>query len=312
MAGQVDMLFFTLLTLSTAIAVVIAGFIIYFAIKYRRTAENQVATQLEGSTRLEITWTVIPLLLSLGVFVWAARLYFNMAVPPAGSMDVYVVGKQWMWELQHDNGMREINTLHVPVGQPVRLTMTSQDVIHSFYVPAFRIKQDLVPGRYTTTWFQATQTGTYHLFCAEYCGTFHSGMVGQVIVMSPQDYQTWLKQGNATDPVGAGAQLFAQYGCSGCHHPDNNGRGPSLAGVFGKPVRLQDGTGVIADENYIHNSILNPTAQIVAGYQPLMPSYQGQLNEDQIMSLLVYIKSLANGATTVSGMETVPAPLPTP
>lgn len=312
MANRVDMLFFTLLTLSTAIAVVIAGMIVYFCIKYRRRPDNRLATQIANSTRLEIAWTVIPLLAALGIFGWGARLYFDLAVPPQNALDIYVVGKQWMWEIQHPEGVREINSLHIPVGQAVRLTMTSQDVIHSFYVPAFRIKQDLLPQRYTTTWFQATEPGTYHLFCAEYCGTFHSGMIGEVVAMSPQDYQAWLKQGDTQDPVAAGARLFTQYGCIGCHRADGNGRGPSLVGVFGHPVRLQDGTGIVADENYIHTSILNPTAQIVAGYAPIMPSFEGQLDENQLMLLLIYLKSLSNGSSAAPTNAPAPAPSATP
>lgn len=308
MASQVDLLFFTLLASSSATAVVILGLIVYFGVKYRRRPDNQIAEQLQGSTRLEVAWTVIPLILALGIFVWGARLYFNLAVPPADALDVYVVAKQWMWQIQHAEGAREINSLHVPVGQPVRLTMTSQDVIHSFYVPAFRVKQDVLPRRYTTMWFQATEPGTYHLFCAEYCGTMHSGMIGEVVVMSQQDYQDWLGQGVPQDPVAAGARLFTQYGCIGCHHADNSGPAPSLVGVFGHPVHLQDGTTVIADENYIHTSIVNPTAQIVAGYQPIMPSFEKILTPDQLMSLLIYIKSLANGA---GAAPTAPASTPT-
>lgn len=306
-AGQVDLLFFFLVTVSTAITVVIAGLIVYFCVKYRRRKENEIATQIPGSTRLEIAWTVTPLVLALGVFVWGARLYFNLESPPTNADDVYVVAKQWMWETQHTQGQREINALHVSVGQTVRLTMTSQDVIHSFYVPAFRIKQDVLPGRYTTIWFQATEPGTYHLFCAEYCGTGHSEMVGEVVAMSPQDYAEWQSTGSNANPEAAGAQLFTQYGCIGCHKADGSGRGPSLQGVFGHPVRLENGQTIVADENYIRNSILNPTSQVVAGYQPIMPSFQGQLNEDQLMLLLIYLKAL--GGTTSSA---APAPSVTP
>jgi cytochrome c oxidase subunit 2 len=308
-AGPVDLLFFTLLAASTAIAVVIAGLIIYFCIKYRRRPDNLVAEQIEGSGRLEIAWAVVPLVLALGIFGWAAKLYFDLADPPRNALDIYVVGKQWMWEFQHADGAREVNVLHVPVGQPVRLTLTSQDVIHSFFVPAFRIKQDLLPRRYTTAWFTATQPGSFHLFCAEYCGTGHSEMVTAVIAMSPQAYQTWLRQGDAQDPLAAGADLFTRYGCSACHHPDNSGRGPSLAGVFGRPVLLQNGATVIADENYIRQSILDPASQVVLHYEPIMPSFAGQLSEDQLALLLIYLKSLSNGA---SGTTPLLAPTTTP
>src|SRR5581483_2936370 len=308
MASQVDLLFFTLLASSSAIAVVIAGLIVYFGIKYRRRPDNLIADQTEGSTRLEIAWTVVPLILALGIFGWGAKVYFEIEAAPSNALDVYVVGKQWMWQFQHMEGAREINSLHVPVGQAVRLTMTSQDVIHSFYVPAFRVKQDVLPDRYTTAWFQATQPGSYHLFCAEYCGTNHSGMLAQVIVMSPQDYQTWLKQGDVQDPIAAGARTFTQFGCSGCHHTDNSGRGPTLVGVFGHPVQLANDTSVIADENYVRESIMNPNTKIVAGYAPIMPSYQGQLNEDQLIQLLIYIKSLSNGAGTTPAPTGSPTP----
>lgn len=286
------MLFFTLLAMSVAVVVVIAGLIVYFGYKYRRRPDNLIAEQYQGSMRLEIAWSVIPLLVALGIFGWGAKLYFEMASPPAQARDVYVVAKQWMWEFQHQDGMREINALHVPVGEPVRLTMVSQDVIHSFFVPAFRAKQDVLPQRYTTFWFQATKPGTYHLFCAEYCGTMHSGMVGDVVVMAPQDFQTWSSQSGAQTPTEAGEHLFTQFGCIGCHKPDNSGRGPSLVGVFGRTVTFADGTTTVADENYIRESILNPNAQVVKGYEPIMPSFQGQLNEDQLMHLLAYIKTL--------------------
>lgn len=301
-AGQVDTLALFLLALSAFFAALVFGLIIYFSWKYRRTARNQVAEQAEGSLRLEVAWTVIPLVLALFTFGWAARLYMDASVPPANAIDIYVVGKQWMWEIQHASGRREINTLHVPVGQPVRLTMTSQDVIHSFSIPAFRIKHDVNPGRYTTTWFQVTQPGTYRLFCTEYCGTGHSTMLATVTAMPLAEYQQWLEGGSGADaPAAVGAALFTRYGCAGCHRADQTGRGPSLVGVFGKPVPLEGGGTVTADENYIRESILDPTAKIVAGYPPIMPSFKGQLDENQLMDLLAYIKGLAANAPTNGG-----------
>ncbi len=291
--GAVDTLALWLLALSTLFAVVVFGLIVYFCFKYRRNGRNQIAEQVEGSTRLEIAWTVVPLLLALGTFGWATSLYFHEAVPPANALDVYVVGKQWMWEIQHATGKREINTLHVPVGQPVRLTMTSQDVIHSFGIPPLRLKWDVTPGRYTTAWFQADRPGTYHIFCMEYCGTGHSIMLASLTAMGPAEFQQWLGGTVGADrPEAIGAALFTRYGCTGCHQPDASGRGPSLVGVFGHPVELQDGSTVVADENYIHESILNPGAKIVRGYEPIMPSYQGQISESELMNLLIYIKSL--------------------
>lgn len=308
MASAVDLLFFTLVAMSSAVVIVIGGLIVYFAVKYRQTPGNQIADQLAGSTRLEIAWTVIPLLVALGIFGWGARLYFDIVQPPAQANDVYVVAKQWMWELQHAEGKREINTLHVPLGEPIRLTMVSQDVIHSFYVPAFRIKQDILPERYTSTWFQATAPGTYRLFCAEYCGTLHSGMLGEVVVMEPDAYRSWLGVDAGQAPAAVGEHLFVQFGCSGCHKPDNSGPGPSLVGVFGSTVTFQDGTTALADENYVRESILNPSAQIVKGYEAIMPSFQGQLSEEQLLALLAYIKSLGSGG---AGATPTGAPTPT-
>ncbi len=265
---------------------------------------------------LETTWIVIPFLLSMGVFGWGARLYFDIYTVPKDGMDIYVLGRQWMWEFKYPTGQRELNVLHVPVGRNVRLTLISEDVIHSFYVPAFRIKRDVLPGRYTTAWFQATKAGTYHLFCAEYCGTEHSGMIGSVVVLDPKDYQTWLDQNrmNAASVIAentsssvqapitttvtmaqAGAQIFQHLGCYVCHRPDGKGAGPSLVGVYGSQVKLANGQSVLADTNYIRDSIITPNAQIVAGYPPIMPTYAEQISEDELLKLVEHIKSLGSG-----------------
>jgi cytochrome c oxidase subunit 2 len=245
---------------------------------------------------LEIVWTVIPLALTMVMFVWSSSLYFTLARPPSDSIEMYAVGKQWMWKFQHPEGQREINELHVPVGQDVRLTMSSEDVIHSFFVPAFRVKQDVVPGRYTQTWFRATRVGSYHLFCAEYCGTQHSGMIGRVVVMKPDDYQAWLAgEGGAVSGqtlAQAGEKLFTERACASCHLESGQGPGPSLVDLAGSTVHLKDGGTVVADDTYLRESILNPAAKIVAGYQPVMPTFQGQLGEEQLVQLLAYIKSL--------------------
>jgi cytochrome c oxidase subunit 2 len=207
-----------------------------------------------------------------------------------------------MWKLQHQEGQREINELHIPVGRDVKMIMTSQDVIHSFYVPAFRIKQDVLPGRYTTAWFHATKPGTYHLFCAEYCGTQHSGMIGQVVVMEPAQYQAWLTGGGVTGSLAdSGQAIFQQLGCSTCHRSDTQGRGPNLIGVFGKPVQLEDGRSVLADENYVRESILSPTAKVVAGFKPIMPTFQGIVSEEQLTALVAYVKSLSQPAAGAAG-----------
>ncbi len=295
-ARGVDYLFYFLTGVSGFFAALIFVLIFIFAIKYRRRPSNQRATQIEGSLPLEILWTAIPFAFMMVFFFWAASLYFEHARPPAGAMDIYVVGKQWMWKLQHPEGRREIDELHVPVGRPIRLVMTSEDVIHSFYIPAFRIKQDVLPGRYTTEWFQATKPGKYHLFCAQYCGTNHAEMGGWVYAMEPTDYENWLSGGTTAESMpAAGDKLFQQYGCSTCHRPDQTGRCPSLEGLFGQPVRLQGGATVIADEAYIRESILNPGAKIVLGYQNIMPTFQGQISEEGLLQIIAYVKSLKKG-----------------
>jgi cytochrome c oxidase subunit 2 len=230
------------------------------------------------------------------MFGWGVHLYMTNARPPADTLDITVVGRQWMWKFQHPQGPREINQLHIPVGRPVKLTMASEDVIHSVYVPAFRVKMDVVPGRYTSMWFEATTTGTYHLFCAEYCGTSHAGMIGQVVVMTPADYEAWLSGGaTAESPVASGERLFQQLGCQSCHRADAAGRGPALAGLFGQTQRLQSGESVIVDEAYVRESILLPNARIAAGYTPVMPTYQGQISEEGLLQLIAYLRSLGAG-----------------
>ncbi len=291
-AGSVDALYIFLVMLAGFMTLAIFGMVLLFAIKFRRR-RGVSAEQIEGSTRLELTWTITPLFIFLFIFVWGAWIYYQDRTPPQGAATVYVVAKQWMWKLQHEEGAREINQLHVPVGRDVKMVMTSQDVIHSFFVPAFRIKQDVLPGRYTTAWFRATKPGTYHLFCAEYCGTQHSGMVGDVIVMEPAAYQAWLSGGGTTGSMAAsGEQLFTQLGCSTCHRSDSQGRGPNLAGLSGSKVELEDGTTVTADESYIRESILVPTAKVTRGFKPVMPVFQGLVSEDQLNALVAYVKSL--------------------
>jgi len=300
-AGSVDALFIFLLALAGFMSIAIFIMILVFAFKYRRRAGHR-AEQIEGSVPLEITWSVVPLFIFLTIFVWGAVIYFRERTPPRGAEEVYVVAKQWMWKLEHEQGQREINELHIPVGRDVKLIMTSQDVIHSFYVPAFRIKQDVLPGRYTTAWFHATRPGTYHLFCAEYCGTAHSGMIGQVVVMEPAQYSGWLSGGITSGSLAAsGETMFQQLGCPTCHRFDVQGRGPNLRGIFGKPVQLEDGRSVIADENYIRESILSPSAKVVSGFKPIMPTFQGLVNEEQLTALVAYIKSLTSPPSGAAG-----------
>ena len=290
-AGNVDALFIFLIIVSGMMTLLVFGAVFYFAARYRHR-KGQLAEQVEGSTPLEIIWTVIPLGVFMVIFAWGAVVYFQSRTPPRDSTEVYVVAKQWMWKLEHAEGQREINELHVPVGRDVKLIMTSQDVIHSFFVPAFRMKQDVLPGRYTVAWFRATKPGTYHLFCAEYCGTQHSGMIGSIVVMEPAQYEAWMS-GTSNGPLSAaGEKVFAELGCATCHRNDIQGRGPSLQGVFGKPVQLEDGRIITADENYIRESILDPGAKIVKGFKPVMPTFQGLVSEEQINALVAYVKSL--------------------
>jgi cytochrome c oxidase subunit 2 len=292
-AGRVDALYFFLLALSAFFSLLIAGLIVFFAVRFHRRRPDAVGAQIEGGTVLEITWTVVPLLISMVIFVWGASVYFAMARPPDETLNIYVVGKQWMWKFQHLDGQREINELHVPVGRPIKLITTSEDVIHDFFVPAFRTKADVIPGRYVNIWFQPTKPGRYRLFCAEYCGTRHSGMIGEVVVMEPSEYQTWLSGGAPEGSLAStGAKLFADLACNTCHRPDAQGRGPVLEGLFGKTVRLQSGETVTVDEAYVRESILIPAAKITAGFQPIMPTFQGLVTEEQLLALIEYVKSL--------------------
>ena len=298
LAPQTDALLFFLLAVTTFFVVLIAGTIIVFMIRYRRRDPDEIPESgAHGSLALEIAWTVPPLVIVMIIFFWGASLFATIQRPPDDAINIDVVGKQWMWKLQHMEGRREINELHIPVGKPVKLTMTSEDVIHSFFVPAFRTKQDAVPGRYTTTWFEATKPGAYHLFCAEYCGTIHSGMIGYVIAMEPAEFQAWLQSGQAgglppVSPAAAGEALFQAQGCVSCHAAGTGQRGPQLAGLFGTTVHFEDGGTSVADENYLRESILEPQAHLVQGYQAIMPTYQGLLSEENVMQLIAYLKTL--------------------
>jgi len=293
MAPRVDALFYFLVGVSIFFASLIALLIIAFVVKYRRRSDSEQPQAIPGNLRLEMLWTLIPLGLTMVMFVWGAKLFFVIYHPPINSLEITVVAKQWMWKVQHPEGRLEIDELHIPAGRPIKLTMTSQDVIHDFFVPAFRVKRDVLPGRYTTVWFEATKAGEFHLFCSQYCGTQHSGMVGRIVVMEPARYQAWLS-GNATgvSMASAGEGLFKSMGCVTCHLSNDTGRGPSLVGLFGKTVQLAGGTAVTADENYIRESILNPQAKLVVGYPPIMPTFKGLISEDGILQMIAYIKSL--------------------
>ena len=291
-APYMDELYLFLLAL-TVVGVLLVGAIVFtFSIRYRKSV-HPVATQIEGSTLLEATWTIIPLGLFLLVFVWGALLYFRIYNPPVNSMNIYIVGKQWMWKAEHPGGQHEINALHVPTGQPIQLTMISQDVFHSFSIPDFRIKREVIPGRYSTVWFEATTPGTYHLFCTQYCGTNHSAMIGEITVLSPADYKKWTEESTSGMSLAQnGERLFASMGCNSCHNGTAAARGPSLAGVYGSKLTLTDGRQILVDDAYLRNAILNPSEHVTAGFAPIMPTYQGQISEDGLIDLVEFIKNM--------------------
>ena len=292
-AGTLDFLYISLLVIAFLTAGLVIFLLAFFAAKYRHTSNVERGRPPVKTWRWEVSWTAISLLIFLGLAVWGARLYIRLYDPPADALQIFVVGKQWMWKAQHPGGQREINELHVPVDQDVRLVLASEDVIHSFYVPALRIKHDVVPGRYETLWFRADRPGRYHLFCSEYCGTDHAHMGGWLTVMNQRDFADWLRnQGGGETLAAQGAQLFRQYGCSGCHGQGGTVRAPRLEGLFGSPVPLADGKVVRADEPYIRDEILDPKGQVPAGYQPVMPTFAGQLSEDDLAKLVAYIRSI--------------------
>jgi cytochrome c oxidase subunit 2 len=301
-APEVDLLYWFLILVSVVMTVLIFGAVATFAIKYRRKSEDEIPKPIEGSTKLEITWSIIPFLVMLVMFGWGAKIFYDSYTPPKDAYNIYVVGKQWMWKVQYPEGQREINELHVPTGRPVRITLASEDVIHSFFIPAFRVKHDVVPGHYDEVWFTATKPGRYHIFCAEYCGTEHSGMIGWVNVMTPTAFENWLAGGGGEGTMAAqGEKLFQQLGCSTCHLLDEQGRCPILRGVYGSQVLLDDGSTVVANDAYIRESILNPNAKIVSGFhKDVMPTFQGQVTEENLLQLIEYVKSLAVKKTNVA------------
>jgi cytochrome c oxidase subunit 2 len=293
-APEVDKLFLFLTAISVFFAVLIFLLIFYFAIKYRRKAKDDTPpkNQVINNIPLEVLWTVIPMVLVTIMYFWGADIYVRNSRPPRNATEVFVVGKQWMWHVEHTNGKREINALHIPVGHPIKLTLTSQDVIHDFFVPAFRMKKDVLPDRYTSEWFTATQTGKFRFFCNQYCGMGHSLMRGWVYVMKPEDYERWLRSDvTGTTMADQGEKLYHQLACISCH---GTGKGPAFAGLYGKSVKLSDGKTVVANDAYLRESILYPTAQIVNGYPPIMPTFKGQVSEDQVLQLIAYIKSLGS------------------
>ena len=301
-APEVDHLLLALLAISIAVLALVFGLMFLYVIKYRAGSNLDRGTIREKTWRIEISWTVATLMVFFGLFIWGADLYVRLFQPPSDALKIYVVAKQWMWKVEYPGGQREIDAVHLPVGRPVELVMTSEDVIHDFSVPAFRIKHDVLPGRYETLWFTADRPGTYHLFCTQLCGTGHASMLGEIVAMSAPDYQTWLEQNGASDTLAAaGKTLFMRYGCSGCHGGNGVGgdqsastvRAPPLAGLYGSPVTLTGDTMVVADDQYIRDCILQPDTERVAGYPPVMPSFAGQINEEDLLKIVAYIKSLA-------------------
>ncbi|HBB87451.1 MAG TPA: cytochrome c oxidase subunit II [Blastocatellia bacterium] len=316
-SSKVDALYFYLSGVTLFFTLLISGVIVFFVIKYRRRSPFEIPRQIAGSHKLETMWSVVPFIIAMSMFAWGAQIYFENARPPKNANEIYVVGKQWMWKIQHSTGQREINELHVPVGRKIKLIMTAEDTIHDFFIPAFRIKADVLPGKFTTQWFEATKAGTYHLFCAEYCGMNHSGMIGSVIVMQPSEFDNWLS-GNAgqQSPAVAGQLLYQSLGCVSCHGANGEGgRGPGLVGLFGRKVDLTNGQSLTADESYVRESIENPQAKIVAGFGPIMPTFQGQVTPEQLIQLMSFIKSLqvtGAPAATAPGPKLAPSPASAP
>jgi cytochrome c oxidase subunit 2 len=291
-APWVDGLYIGLVILTGTVSLLIWIAIFYLAIKYRRRPDNELAEEQEPPAALELSWTIIPTIIFIGIFIAGSWVFFRIQRVPANALEVYATGRQWMWKFQHPTGQREINTLHVPVGRPVKITMASEDVIHSLWFPSFRVKNDVLPNRYRTMWFEASKTGRFHIFCAEYCGTQHSGMIGWVVVMEQDEYQRWLAGGTEGSLASQGEKLFEKYACNTCHTNTAGARGPVLAGIYNQARPLTNGQSVIADDNYIRESILNPTAKVAAGFAPIMPAFQGQVNEEDLLRLLAYIKSV--------------------
>ena len=305
-APRVDNLYFFIVAVTAFFAVLVSVVVIVFAVKYRTNDPLAVGSRIHGSIPLELGWSIVPFIIAVVIFAWASDVFFDLVRPPDQTLEVYATGKRWMWKFQHIDGQNEINELHVPVGRAVKVTFTSEDVLHSMYFPSFRVKADAIPGRYSTVWFTASKVGEYHLFCAEYCGTRHSGMVGRVVVMEPAAYQSWLSGTLGTTSLSQrGEQLFNDLACNTCHRSDGTGRGPSLVAKFGKQERLETGATVTVDESYVRESILTPQAKLVLGYKPLMPTFQGLVSEENVLALVEYVKSLqaSGGGSAVSSAE---------
>ncbi|NII54318.1 cytochrome c oxidase subunit II [Luteibacter sp. SG786] len=289
-APRIDGLFYAMLGLSALVVVAVFTTMLVFAIRFRRGRNVDRSGESHRDLGIELTWTLIPFALFVGIFVWSIRLWIDMRTPPGDATTIHVVGKQWMWEFEHPDGQREIDTLHLATGQPVRLVMISQDVIHDVSIPAFRVKQDVLPGRYTQMWFTPTRPGTYDLFCAEYCGTDHSRMGGVAVVQTPPEHARWLASHAGGSLAEQGRALFTRYGCAGCHDAGSSVHAPRLDGLYGSTVPLADGRQVLADERYLHDAITLPGSEVAAGYAPVMPSYKDRIDEADILALVAYLK----------------------
>jgi cytochrome c oxidase subunit II len=303
LAPRVDNLYFFIVAVTAFFAIAVTLVVIVFAVKYRTDDPLAVGDRIHGSIPLELAWSIIPFIISIVIFAWAADVFFELVRPPDQTLEIYATGKRWMWKFQHIDGQNEINELHVPLGRAVKVTFTSEDVLHSLFFPAFRTKADAIPGRYSSVWFTPTKIGEYHLFCAEYCGTRHSGMVGRVVVMEPAAYQAWLTGGVVGQSLSQrGEQLFNDLSCNTCHRNEPGGRGPSLLNKFGQMQRLADGSTVTVNESYLRESILTPQVKIADGFSPSMPTFQGLLSEENVIALVEYIKTLKAPAGTVSAV----------
>ena len=313
LAADVDQLYWFITGVTAFFGILVCVLVVYFAVKYRTNDPLAVGAPITGSIPLELAWSVIPFLISVVIFGWAAKVFFDIYRPPDQTLEIYATGKRWMWKFQHLDGKAEINELHVPVGRPVKVTFTSEDVLHSLYFPSFRTKADAIPGRYSSVWFDATKTGEWHIFCAEYCGTKHSGMIGTVYVMEPAAYQAWLSGGAEGGTLAQrGERLFSELACNTCHLNDGSGRGPSLVDKFGTREQLANGSAVTIDEGYVRESILTPQLKIVAGYQPVMPTFQGLINEENVMALIEHVKSLQTSPGAASAAANTAAPAAAP
>ena len=312
-AKDVDALYFFIFAVCAFFALTVAVLVVYFGVRYHRSHDRLTGARIEGSLPLELLWSVIPTVLAMVMFGWGASVFYHLRRPPDEAMHIYAVGKQWMWKFQHLEGQREINELHIPAGRPIKITISSEDVLHSLYFPAFRTKMDAIPGRYTELWFEANTPGTYHIFCTEYCGTNHAGMVGSVTVLEPAGFQAWLQGGGVEGTLSQrGARLFNSLACDSCHLDTGQGRGPSLKDIVGTTVELQDGSSVTIDEAYLREAILNSQAKVVKGFQPLMPTFQGLISEENLVALIEHVKSMSPKATTAAPAAptstTTPAP----